>query len=1338
MTEVAPLQIQVNSESVNSAKMSLDQLMATCQRVEPAVQKVGDAGKTAAAGLATIPAGLQAIDARTDALRASVDPLAMAMKRANAELAEAAGLYRAGALSAAEYDRYVGILEGRIEAATAAQAGLNAMQARGAASARLTAQESLNLSRQFADVGVSLAAGMPFWLVAIQQGSQIGDTFQIAGERGVGLTAIVKQLGGQVAGLAQRFWPVLLVTAALGGALALSARAINDNAESADQLQRRLGLTSDQMKRLQKDGVDLNVTLGDTFRGVMKVAGEEFSRLGGFIWDMIGGPLKAFGAFVGDLWTSAVDGAVWFIRSMVGGFGALVGGLKAVLPSLPAAVSEAAVSAVNVAIRAIVDLLNKTTGFVNGFIERANSAARAVGLKIKLPTFSAVDFAGINTRFEGAGEEAMRSFGGGARKGMDEALGALDGLVAYGADIGRRIGEAARGFRDERATAGAGDARGSRADGAGGDAEATDDFARALADFNERMKERNGLAAEYARIVNAMPTDKELAKAEYAQKIREQAAAFAEAAGIMADADARAQDAAQGMAASFGKVGKALGDVLTAMTRYGARQAELAERRKAEGVTAVEIARIDRESARARVAYYGDMLGAAKGFFKEGSDGYKALQAVEAGYRAWQFAASIQAAIQAQAEAASKIGADNASTTSHLANAAKTMATDAATTSTGIAAGASRIFAALGPYGFPVVAAMLGVMASLGAGGGGGGASGVSISERRQREQGTGSVLGDAAAKSVSIANALEIVASNTNRDLEYSNAMLRALRSIDSQIGAVAAALARQLGASGILDTSSLNLGTVQKGGSLLSGFGFGSTTTKTLKDQGLEFTAGTLADILSKGLSGQAYQTVRTSSSSSFLGMTYSSSSSTKTKKTALDAALAEEFTRLIGSLRDGVLSAANVLGVEGADAVLAAFKVNIGRISLKDLSGEEIEKTLQAVFSKVGDDMAAAVLPGLKAVQNVGEGLFETLMRVARQYQVIDVTLSTIGKTFGMVGVSSIGARERLIDLFGSLDDFTDQVGFYAENFLTEAERLAPIQTAVTAELARLGLAGVKTRDQFKTVVQGLDVSTAAGAELFAALMSLAPAFAKVTEETQSVTDAREALSRAYERESEAILDTKDRFAQLAADLGKFRSSLYSGPAAAMSPEAAYLAAQAEFARVRGLALGGNEEALGELQSVSQAYLDASKAYFASSTGYFADLEAVRAAVTAAEGIAGAQATLAEQQLDQLKALVSGYIEVNESVLSVRDAITALQVAQGGPLAPPAASAFANDNSAVTARLEAMEKRLAEVVQELAEANGQLAAANEQRAAVYAAEKANLEEQTSTLERRLRDLA
>jgi hypothetical protein len=111
------------------------------------------------------------------------------------------------------------------------------------------------------------------------------------------------------------------------------------------------------------------------------------------------------------------------------------------------------------------------------------------------------------------------------------------------------------------------------------------------------------------------------------------------------------------------------------------------------------------------------------------------------------------------------------------------------------------------------------------------------------------------------------------------------------------------------------------------------------------------------------------------------------------------------------------------------------------------------------------------------------------------VVDVALSSIGKSFGMVGAESVGARENLIDMFGGLDAFDRADQPVRQAFLSEAEQMAPVQAAVAKAMADLGLAGITTKDAFKQTVLGLDLTTEAGELMYAQLLTIAPAFAKV---------------------------------------------------------------------------------------------------------------------------------------------------------------------------------------------------------------------------------------------------
>ncbi|MBB6191202.1 hypothetical protein FHS51_001424 [Sphingobium wenxiniae] len=766
----------------------------------------------------------------------------------------------------------------------------------------------------------------------------------------------------------------------------------------------------------------------------------------------------------------------------------------------------------------------------------------------------------------------------------------------------------------------------------------------------------------------------------------------------------RVDAAAASMRDAFGSVGGAIGDIITVLDEYGKRQAEIDEQRKIGGLSERELAELRKREASNQLSGMVALTSAAKGLFKEHSKGYQAMAAAE----------KVLSAIQL------------------------------ARTAVDVAGGAARMFATLGPFAFPAVAAMLGVMASLGFRSGG--KSGPSFDLKSYQDaMGTGSVLGDSTAKSDSIARSLDLLTANSDRELEYSNAMVRSLRSIETNIGSLSSLLARQLGVSGgSFDTSGLGLGSSTKIesdlgfgfivknalslaskipaiGGLLGGIGkalFGTKTTKTLLDQGIMFDPATVADILAGGIDGQTYQDIQTKKKKKTFGITTSNKTRVDTVTGALDDGTEQQVALLIGSMRSGIMAAAGALGIEGAQAAIDAFRVDLGKISLKDLKGSEIQEQLSAIFSKLGDDMAAAAIPGLSAFQKVGEGQFETLMRLAKDYQTIDVQMQSIGRTFGAVGASSVEAREALIDLFGSLDEFVDQTQYYRDNFLTEAEQVAPVMTAVAAELERLGLSGVDSIDSFKSVVNGLDLTTEAGRELYAALMALAPGFnavekyqaaladkrqsmeitllelmgrktealalrrraelaamdeslrplqraiyayqdlaAKQQEAAQKVSDAQSALSAAYSRESANIQSTADRFRDFAKAIGEFRASLFTDVPGVDS----YGIARARFEKTASLARLGNEASLSAFTGDAQSYLDTARNQAGSALDYARDVARVARAADQAQAGANGVASMADRQLAQLTASVKGLIDLNDNVTSVSQAIIDLKKAQ-----------------------------------------------------------------------------
>ncbi|MDP3854657.1 hypothetical protein [Phenylobacterium sp.] len=1255
--------MSVDLASLVTAAKSLDGLTVAATQTAAATDRLRTAQGRLVSEARKVSGAADALKFRIDALRGALDPLSAAQRKLDDEMRQATSLYRTATNAASDYAKATAGLDARLATASSAQAAMAGHHAAGAKAARLHAGELAKLAFGLAGVGAAAAAGTNPIAGLIQLGPQLVDIFATAKAEGIGFSAAMRGLGAALAPMMAGLLPIVAVVGVATAAFALFEGEVDKHTKGA-------------------------TTWGDTWQATVNVVGKAIME------GPIGDGLRWLDETFGKVLDSIVNGTMSYLDRYVGLWGATFEIIIKHWRQFPQVMGAIIVGFANGTIQNVEGLINASISAINRLTSLVGWKAIA---KIDLPEIKqannalAVDFERTRARIEASFRASREGVFSNIVGEADRLSSARKGPEAKAATTpGSETDQAAAAGR--RAAALDEEAEASK--------RATETAEIYLASLSKETAEHRRSAAAMKESAVAMK-EKEIAAAragaptlelklaigeqgDYAvgqmrgtEAIKEinaplitipnpdfEGAALTDLIDELQAIDGLAADAAAGLESAFGRMGRAIGGITTATTGYRAEWAALAKAYEGGDINFDERVR---KEASLRVGSYIEMASAAKGFFEESSAGYKLLEGAEKAYRIVQFGLALASITMKGAETAATVG-------SEVTQTAATAAGTAARTPMKMSEAVSTIFAQLGVFAFPVVAAAVAVMVAAGAsafgGGGGGGKPGATDMEDRQKAQGSGSVLGDAAAKSESIAKALEMVAANTNIDLEYSNEMLKALRSIDSQIGTVAAALARSLGAGGALSTDRLNLGTTGRPATL-GNLGFGKTTTRSLQDQGLSFGSQSLSEILAGGIQGQTFQQVLETRVKKAFGITYSNKSSSTTTTGALDGNLSRQITQVIGSLKNGVLEAAKVLGVTGAEATLDAFKVNLGKLSFKDMNGAEIQEALNGIFGKLGDDLAATAIPSLRELAKVGEGAFETLARVARGYQVVDVSLRAIGTEFGAVGVASLAARERLVDLVGGLDAFTEQTAYFAETFLTDVERMAPVQKAVTEELRRLGLAGITTKDQFKSLVLGLDLSTAAGAELYAALMAVAPAFANVidfaADGSQAVQDAREALSAAYERESDAIRGVMDRFKSLADGLRKFSADLSGNSIAGLSPTEQYAQTRREFLGLAASAATGDPDAMGDLQGVSQAFLEASKATSATLFDYQRDLATVRNAVRAAEVSAREQVSVAEQQLSALNASVAGLITINDSVLSVRDAIAALRAVEAAALAP-----------------------------------------------------------------------
>ena len=563
---------------------------------------------------------------------------------------------------------------------------------------------------------------------------------------------------------------------------------------------------------------------------------------------------------------------------------------------------------------------------------------------------------------------------------------------------------------------------------------------------------------------------------------------------------------------------------------------------------ASEQAKLMEMSARASISAYGSMIGGLRSYAKEGSKAYDALYNAEKVFRAFELASAVS-------NAATKLGLVDLFVTKKVAGDAlmtTSGATYAATEVAGNAAvGASNAVVGVtnqskgDPYtAFPRMAAMAAIMASLGfatgilGGGGGGGAP---------TNEGKGTVFGDAGKASESLKNSLDILNSTQDVALNYTREMAMSLRTIEQQIGGVANLYLRSTGITdltgsiptGKFDTTASNLmnsvfrtmpSFLAPLTGILSGINtslFGKSVSVT--GSGISANSQLLKDIMSQGFQGQYYADVQTKKK--VFGFSYSTSTSTQYSQ--LDSELKQQFSAIFRSVGNTVMTAADLLQVEtsAVNKRLQEYVVSIGRIDLQGLSGEAIASKLEAVFGAESDKIARAAIAGFESIQQVGEGYFETLSRVAAQFELVRVYTERLGDTMQMTGVSGGLLADSIINAFGGISEYQSAVQQYYEDFFTAEQRGADAIIEMTRAMAYMGESVPETTQGFKDLVNAQDLTTESGRKAYATLISLSPAFAEMIQAAEDLKAGyRDAVFTSAEMTAFNAQSVRDQFKTL----------------------------------------------------------------------------------------------------------------------------------------------------------------------------------------------------------------
>lgn len=178
--------------------------------------------------------------------------------------------------------------------------------------------------------------------------------------------------------------------------------------------------------------------------------------------------------------------------------------------------------------------------------------------------------------------------------------------------------------------------------------------------------------------------------------------------------------------------------------------------------------------------------------------------------------------------------------------------------------------------------------------------------------------------------------------------------------------------------------------------------------------------------------------------------------------------DFLNLIGDV-----DLSNAAEAQGLAESLVAFS-NVA---------PEVQDTITGIFGSFED---------LSRFSAEGESIGATAVRITQELLVFNDTLEDLGLALLPVTQLGIDASQAIIELSGGLESFGSSISFFYQNFFTEQERLQVILENLTEDFTQLGFVLPETREDFRSLVESLDLTTEAGQEAFVTLLELAPAF------------------------------------------------------------------------------------------------------------------------------------------------------------------------------------------------------------------------------------------------------
>jgi hypothetical protein len=413
------------------------------------------------------------------------------------------------------------------------------------------------------------------------------------------------------------------------------------------------------------------------------------------------------------------------------------------------------------------------------------------------------------------------------------------------------------------------------------------------------------------------------------------------------------------------------------------------------------------------------------------------------------------------------------------------------------------------------------------------------------------------------------------------------------------------------------------------------------------------------------------------------------------------------VLSSMIESISDNADKLGFAFNDA----FSIHL-EADVMGKTAEETNAIIQNLISEFGNEAVKSIsglTELLTPMQQSGENAYETLARVTSQFELFNAPIGRLNNSLAALNNNTLMAVDFLASMAGGMQNLAAMQSSFINAFYSDAQKAELTAESVGNVFDSIGMKAPESRAALVALVESLDLTTEAGRKAYVAITGASSALdsfykdinSQINKAFDALVDAvereKDILTKSYNDRLDALNSEKESIAKTVTAISALRSALKSTYdtiyKTIVNPMVSYARSQA---RLLEIARTGVLPTQDELTDILDGATRNDQKYYASFEDYARDQALTGNAINEIMLLTDGQLSTADKQLialeNQLATAKAQYEQdiksldetlaywqqqidilngVNDSVLSVRDAINALASLMAQAKAPQTAT-------------------------------------------------------------------